>query len=256
MSDSHELALKLADLGDFIPATMSLYEGRLVKNETDLFFIAERFSGWEVMEQCALSEVQKVEVSESFMGVVVEIHTSGSHWTLKDIPEGTNVEAWLSAPYPRSVSGDQGVQPSESSQVESALSDLNTVHEKDSIVQQSPADTVIEKTVEISPEDIQKMRQICEMNPSLQNRMSTSLKEPYDGTDEQLRRFLQRNPDALDRVQRLSDVATTLMKGLIHLKAEGEKSRSQLVLTGCGFAIMGVPFLLLFVVFLIESCFG
>ena len=31
---------------DCISATMSLYDGRLVKNETELFFIAERFSGW------------------------------------------------------------------------------------------------------------------------------------------------------------------------------------------------------------------
>ena len=249
----------LSSLGldtDFIPVTMGLYEGRLVKNDTELFFIAERFNGWEIMERCQLANIQKVEVSESFMGVVVEIHTSGSHWTLKDLPEGRNVEVWLSAPRPGSGSVDEGVQLSEITQAESALRGLNMSHETDSIVQQSTVETVIEKTVEIYPEDIQKMRQICEMNPSLQNRMSTSLKEPYDGTDEQLIRFLQRNPDALDRVQRLSDVATTLMKGLIHLKAEGEKSRSQLVLTGCGFAIMGIPFLLLFVVFLIESCFG
>ena len=84
MSDSNELALTLSNLQDFVPATMSLYDGRLVKNETELFFIAERFSGWEIMERCELSEVQKVEVNESFMGVVVEIHTSGSHWSLRN----------------------------------------------------------------------------------------------------------------------------------------------------------------------------
>lgn len=95
MSDSNELALTLSNLQDFLPATMSLYDGRLVKNETELFFIAERFSGWEIMERCELSEVQKVEVDESFMGVVVEIHTSGSHWTLKEIPEGISVDQWL-----------------------------------------------------------------------------------------------------------------------------------------------------------------
>ena len=253
---SEDVVESLSLDADFIPVTMGLYEGRLVKTETELFFIAERFSGWEIMERCERSDVQKVEVNESFMGVVVEIHTNGSHWTLKDIPDGTSVEAWLSAPYPRSVSGDEGVQQSEIMQTESALSDSKLFHEKDSIVQQSTTETVIETTVEVYPEDIQKMRKYCEMHPSFQSRMSTFLNEPYDGTDEQFRRFLQRHPEALDRVQRLTDVTFTLMKGLIQLKAEGNKARSQLAVTGCGFAIMGFPFLLLFVVFLIESCSG
>ena len=241
---------------DFLPVTMGLYEGRLVKTETELFFIAERFSGWEIMERCERSDVQKIEVSESFMGVVVEVHTNGSHWTLKDLPKGRNIDAWLSAAHFDSASGDEGVQLSDSAQVESDLSDLKMFHETDSIVQQSTAETVIEKTVEIYPEDIQKMRKICDMNPSFKNLTSTFLKEPYDGTDDQLRRFLQRNPEALDRVQRLSDVTFTLMKGLIHLKTKGDDARSQLVLSGCGFVIMGAPFLLLFLAFLIESCSG
>ena len=60
-----------------------------------MFFIAERFSGWEIMERCNLEDIQKVEVNESFMGKVVEIHTNGSHWSLKELPEGTDVEQWL-----------------------------------------------------------------------------------------------------------------------------------------------------------------
>ena len=105
MSDSNKLVLTLADLHDFVRATMSLYEGRLVKTETELFFIAERFNGWEIMERCELSDIQKVETSESFMGVVAQIHTSGSHWTLKDLPEGTNVQEWLNGNRPDSISG-------------------------------------------------------------------------------------------------------------------------------------------------------
>ena len=71
MSDSNVVALTLADAKDFIPATMSLYDGRLVKTDTELFFIAERFSGWEIMESCDLEDVQKVEVNESFMGLLL-----------------------------------------------------------------------------------------------------------------------------------------------------------------------------------------
>ena len=29
------------------------------------------------------------------MGKVVEIHTSGSHWSLKEVPEDADVEQWL-----------------------------------------------------------------------------------------------------------------------------------------------------------------
>ena len=236
---------------DFIPITMGLYEGRLVKTETALFFIAERFNGWEIMERCERSDIQKVEMSESFMGVVAQIHTAGTHWTLKDLPEGANVQEWLSGNRPDPRLG-MDVQVLENRKLSL---DLGT-SAPNNMVQQRLDQTMVLETVEIYPADIQKMRKACEMNPSFQNRISTFLKEPYDGTDVQLRRFLQRNPEALDMVQRLSDVTFTLMKGLVELKAKGDKARSQLVVTGCGFAIMGVPFLWLFVVFLIESCSG
>ena len=236
---------------DFIPVTMGVYEGRLVKTERELFFITERFNGWEIMERCERSDIQKVEMSESFMGVVAQIHTSGTHWTLKDLPEGANVQEWLSGNRPDPRPGmDVQVLENRKLSLDSGTSAPNNM------VQQRLDQTMVLETVEIYPADIQKMRKACEMNPSFQNRISTFLKEPYDGTDEQLRRFLQMNPEALDMVQRLSDVTFTLMKGLVELKAKGDKARSQLAVTGCGFAIMGVPFLWLFVVFLIESCSG
>ena len=246
---SENLIESLSVDADFIPLTMGLYEGRLVKTETELFFIAERFNGWEIMERCERSDIQKVEVSESFMGIVAQIHTSGTHWTLKDLPEGTNVQEWLLGHHPDSLSGTD-VQILENRKL--SLDSVTSV--SNNMVQQSIDQTMVRETMEIYPADIQKMRKACEMNPSFQNRISTFLKEPYDGTDDQLRRFLQRNPEALDMVQRLSDVTFTLMKGLVELKAKGAEARSQLVVTGCGFAIMGVPFLWLFVVFLIESC--
>ena len=74
--DTNELATQLSAKEDFITGSMSLYDGRLVKTETELLFIAERFGGWEIMEQCFLEDVEKVEVNESFMGRVIEIHTS------------------------------------------------------------------------------------------------------------------------------------------------------------------------------------
>ena len=134
MSDSTELALELANLQGFIPATMSLYEGRLVKTKTELFFIAERFSGWEIMERCERSEIQKVESSESFMGVVVEVHTSGSHWSLKELPEGVDVEQWL----------NDSAQPVDESQ---SIQEQPRQEDEES-------DPVIDNRVDVHPEEI------------------------------------------------------------------------------------------------------
>ena len=64
-----------------------------------------------------LSDIQKVETSESFMGIVVEIHTSGSHWTLKEISEGISVGQWLN-------SSPQPISESQSSQEESRQDDV------------------------------------------------------------------------------------------------------------------------------------
>ena len=149
---------------DFIPATMGLYEGRLVKNETELFFIAERFSGWEIMERCERSDVQKVEVSESFMGVVVEIHTNGSHWVLKELPENTTVQEWVFERPSPSTAMDLGRQPADNLRPNAAE------HPQDPglITRQSTAKTVVETAVEVYPEDIQKMRKYCEMDPSFE----------------------------------------------------------------------------------------
>ena len=74
---------------------MSLYDGRLVKTETELFFIAERFSGWEIMEGVN-SKSRRSEMNESFMGKVVEIHTSPEVIGLsKNFQEGISIDQWL-----------------------------------------------------------------------------------------------------------------------------------------------------------------
>ena len=108
MSDNEALAL--SNVEKYVSASMSLYDGRLVKTETELFFIAERFSGWEIMERCDLEDIQKVEVNESFMGTVVEIHTNGSHWSLKELPEGISIDQWLNDST-QPVSEPQSIEP-------------------------------------------------------------------------------------------------------------------------------------------------
>ena len=129
-----QLIETLSQDDSYLPATMSLYDGRLVKTEKELFFIAERFSGWEIMERCDLEDVQKIEVNESFMGKVVEIHTSGSHWSLKEVPEDADVEQWLKGQVSSISSSNSENSPIEtsvgSSQVDEskeALSDASEV---------------------------------------------------------------------------------------------------------------------------------
>ena len=92
---SQESIQHLANNTDYIPVTMDLYDGRLVQFEGQLYFIAERFGGWEVIEQASLADVERIESVENFMGVVTEIRGRGVRWQCKNLPEGTDLNAWL-----------------------------------------------------------------------------------------------------------------------------------------------------------------
>ncbi len=224
MSDSNELALTLSELYNFIPATMSLYDGRLVKTDTELFFIAERFSGWEVMERCERSEVQKVEVSESFMGTVVEIHTNGSHWSLKEIPEGINVEQWLNG-------SDQPVDEPPSTQEEPRQDEVESdpvidnrvdVGQEETIIPASSPDVEPSSKIKKTPSSriptnqstvypqsdnpqVNELRQILIDRPELQTKVSNAVGTHVDPLDEEvLSLFMRRHIQAYIQVRAAS----------------------------------------------------
>ena len=224
MSDSNELALTLAELQDFIPATMSLYEGRLVKTETELFFIAERFSGWEIMERCERSDVQKIEVNESFMGAVVEIHTNGSHWSLKELPETVSVEQWLSGnslpvaelqsiqeePRQDEVESDPVIDNRGDVSPEEAILPASSPNfEPSPEIKSSPSSRVSTNQSRVYPQSdnpqINELRQILIDRPELQTKVSNAVGNHVDPLDEEvLSLFMRRHIQSYIQVRAAS----------------------------------------------------
>ena len=245
---------------DFISATMSLYDGRLVKTDTELFFIAERFSGWEIMERCNLEEVQKVETNESFMGKVVEIHTSGSHWSLKELPEAADVEQWLKGQVSSVSSSNSEVSPieiaKESSQVDESREALS-----EEVLQPSVSETSNTESASVPPqdndlpevyeEDIERMRQVFAINPKMKEMLARFHDEPFDGTDDQIRLLLQRRPELLSTLRRGS-TKFSIIKLILRLGGSNDTPLSQRIMTGCFVLFFILPVLGTFLVFLLE----
>ena len=212
MSDSNELALTLSNLQDFIPATMSLYDGRLVKTDTELFFIAERFSGWEIMERCELDDVQKVELKESFMGRVVEIHTSGSHWSLKELPEGISIDQWLNGSNqlitePQSTRADINADDQEASVTDNHLDERSensinsatqpTVVPSLDVINEPSSKTQTDQNTIYPQSDnpqVNELRQILIDQPNLQAKVHQAVGKNVDPLDEDvLSLFMRRH---------------------------------------------------------------
>ena len=258
MSDSNELALTLAELQDFIPATMSLYEGRMVKTETELFFIAERFSGWEIMERCERLDVQKVEVSESFMGRVVEIHTNGSHWSLKEVSEGVDVEAWIKG---SSRSTEQSHRQIVESPIVEPQPDTPDILSQSVRLEQEPTSVGTEPlpTVdlpEVTPEDLDRMRQVLTVNSNMQTVMAKFLDEVYDGTDEQIIRLFHKKPDLLSTLRQTPGMKFSILKLILSLGGSKDTPLPKRLITGCLVLLLLLPFLGTFLAFFVEACFG
>ena len=262
-----DLLERLSLDADFISATMSLYDGRLVKTDTELFFIAERFSGWEIMERCKLDDVQKVEINESFMGTVVEIHTSGSHWSLKEVPDDADVEQWLKGQVSLVSSSNSKTSPIEtsvgSSQVDESRDALSDASE---VLQPSVSETSNTESTsaplhdndlpEVYEEDIDRMRQVFAINPKMQEMMAKFLDEPFDGTDAQIIHLLQTRPDLLNTLRRASNTKFSIIKLILRLGGSKDTPVFQRLATGCFVLFFLLPFLGTFLAFFVEACFG
>ena len=86
---------ELLSISDSVSMTIGLYTGKLVRNETQVYFIAERFSGWEIIQECAQEDIVTVERIENFMGVRFEIGLPGNRWVCKDVAETADLSSLL-----------------------------------------------------------------------------------------------------------------------------------------------------------------
>ena len=261
-----DLLASLSVDAEFISATMSLYEGRLVKTDTELFFIADRFSGWEIMERCALVDIQKVEVNDSFMGTIVEIHTSGSHWSLKEVAEGVDVEQWIKGqlstdtfsntekPSPEQV--DE--KPFEPEVIPSSVAPESfhqTAVSEQGTTEVVSGDTQESNLPEVSEEDLDRMRQVFAVNPKMQVLMAQILDEPFDGTDAQIRLLFQKKPELLSTLRRASSTKFSIIKLILRLGGSNDTPVFKRLVTGCVVLFFLLPFLGTFLAFCVEACF-
>ena len=198
----------------------------------------------EIMERCELSEVQKVEVNESFMGVVVEIHTSGSHWSLKEISQGVDVESWIKGSARLIEQSDGPV--AESSNVEPE-SDTPNMLSQPTLLEQEPTSVDSGSLTnvdlpEVYPEDIDRMRQVLMVNPNMQTGMAKFLDEAYDGTDAQIIRLFQKKPDLLFTLRQTSGMKFSILKVILALGGSKDTPVRKRLLTGCLVLLFMLPF--------------
>ena len=65
---------------------------------------------------------------------------------------------------------------------------------------------------EVLPEDIEKLRTLLNGRPMKQNLVENFLGEQYDGSDEQIVRIFQKNPQLLSNLRNIDGVFFTIIK--------------------------------------------
>ncbi len=90
-----DLAKELGASVDFVTATVGLDEGVLSRSSTHLYFLAQRMGGWEVVEETPISQVNRVDSVENFLGTTMVIVTQNGRWTCRDVLEDIDLSTWL-----------------------------------------------------------------------------------------------------------------------------------------------------------------
>ena len=262
--ESNDMATQLSTSEDFIAGSMSLYDGRLVKTDTELLFIAERFGGWEIMEQCSLEDVEKVEVDESFLGRVIEIHTSGTHWSLKDVDESVDVEGWIKgtvseqsvASIQESTHEEQNIAqsiPDERENTKLEPAQPSEVSPPSPPKSTEPIESESELP-EVLPDDIEKLRTLLTVKPMKQNLVENFLGEQYDGSDEQIVRILQQNPQLLSKLRSIDGVFFTIIKTIFGFQGADAGSLVKKAGLGIFLFFFVMPFVMSFFLFFVRAC--
>ena len=89
---------------------------------------------------------------------------------------------------------------------------------------------------EVYEEDIERMRQVFEINPKMKEMMARFHDEPFDGTDDQIRLLLQSRPDLLSTLRRGSNTKFSIIKLILRLGGSNDTPISQRVMTGLFFS--------------------
>ncbi len=230
----------LIDNDHYVLASIGLDSGRLVQTETHLYFIIERFGTWEIVEECSLENIERVEVVENFIGTSTVIYTGSSSWTCKDLPENIDLDTWLNSKRSRTV---PPVQKSPSSQEEEFL-DKDDFFKSGPEVEDTPSiDPIVKESLlnspEIQPEsipelivgvqtqedkDVQMVRDILEHRPELQVKIKQLYGSDVDVlSNEILHRLVIENPRVFSIIRQMgifSDKPSSMNSDVVLLKAD------------------------------------
>jgi hypothetical protein len=193
---------ELLSISDSVSMTIGLYTGKLVRNETRVYFIAERFSGWEIIQECAQEDIVTVERIENFMGVRFEIGLPGNRWVCKDVAEDADLSSLL---------GVELTKPSVSRA--KVLSDDSS--ESVGLADVVPLKTVVQD-VEIQDVEIQEIErhtaqqttEPIQFEPEVQPQKTSDINQPISEDASsisrtevvQIRKYIQSKPSTWDTI--------------------------------------------------------
>ena len=190
---------ELLSISDSVSMTIGLYTGKLVRNETRVYFIAERFSGWEIIQECAQEDIVTVERIENFMGVRFEIGVPGNRWVCKDVAEAADLSSLL---------GVELTKPSVSRA--KVLSDDSS--ESVGLADVVPSKTVVQE-IEIQDSEIerhtaQQTTEPKQFEPEVQLQKTSDINQPASKEASsisrtevvQIRKYIQSKPSTWDTI--------------------------------------------------------
>ena len=196
---AERLLQELLSNSDSVSMTIGLYTGKLVRNKTRVYFIAERFSGWEIIQECAQEDIVTVERIENFMGVRFEIGVPGNRWVCKDVAEDADLSSLL---------GVELTKPSVSRA--NVLSDDSS--ESVGLADVVPSKTVVQyidvQDSEIERHTAQQTTEPKQFEPEIQPQKTLDINQPISEEASsisrtegvQIRKYIQSKPSTWDTI--------------------------------------------------------
>lgn len=106
-----------------IPLTIGLDQGYLLITGDTIQFIAQRFGGWDVVENYKRVNFVKIHTESNFMGRTVTLNFQNGRLHCKNIPDGVDLQALLTGV------ASQNIEPVQDSQSVSSISKDSTQEE-------------------------------------------------------------------------------------------------------------------------------
>jgi|GEM_PF-4693491 len=191
VSMAEELIQELVTSSNSLSMTIGLYTGKLVRKDTRVYFIAERFSGWEIFEECGQEDIVQVEKIENFIGIRFEIELHGNRWICKDVAEDADLAEFLGVDLRVSAN--------------SSLSVLSKSTSEEPRVTETPSENVVKDVFNSSPEvaDVQSDRESDNLDSETKAFASQNPSSPlYFSKIEvvQIRKHIQSHPNTWDKI--------------------------------------------------------